>query len=132
MRNRSAVALLVVLCGLAPIRVPAGDAQTARSADAHLTYTLELLQVADAPREYMWRVEAPYGQAVRLDGVVFRSLKSPTLRQWVSQLPEGTAIAYTPYALPLIKLFGDPEGGVGDFARFCRSRHLQFGFNPVL
>lgn len=135
MKNLLVVSLVILLCVSAYVGVPAGrsQAQAPHQPDDHLTYTLQLVTVVDAPAEHMWMVQAPYNQAVNLEGRAFRSLASPILRQWVSHLPEGAIISYTPSSLPLIaKAFGDPEAGVSGFARFCRSKHIQFGFNPVL
>ena len=62
----------------------------------------------------------------------FRSLNSPTLRDFVSHLPKGSRILHSPVMLPgpdpTMKVGSASEPGLQDFIKFCRSKKVDFMF----
>jgi hypothetical protein len=138
MRNLVTVTLVLLCCAFAVVGLSAGrsHAQTPHQSAAPLTYTLKMVGVRDTPQENVWMIEAPDKASMRLDGSAFRSLDSPILRDWVSDLPRGTIIQYWPSSLPIIGHHGNPihdfEGGIPDFTKFCRDNGVEFGQEPTI
>ena len=130
--------LIAACCFLTFILVPTGHSQakSPQTADMVLIYTLQLVKVADTkPLESVWMIQSLQNAGMKLDGIAFKSLAAPELREWISHLPAQTAILYTESSLPSLghNHWGDrAEVDIPDFVRFCRSKHLQFGFNPTL
>jgi hypothetical protein len=99
-------------------------------------YTLRFLQVSDTkPTEYVWllqKMTTPSDGDIEPEETVFRSLKSPTLHEFVSHLPQGARIAHLPIMLPgphpTIEDRIDAEPGLQDFIKFCRSSKVDFEF----
>ena len=100
-------------------------------------YTLRFLQVGDTrPAEYIWILQKQ--AAIGVDGPIepnetaFRSLNSPTLRDYVSHLPESSRILHSPMMLPgpdpTMKVGSASEPGLQDFIKFCRSKKVEFVF----
>lgn len=121
----------ICLFALAPHQADRVDAASAHA--VVYEYTLKPVTVAETiPAERIWMLTSDHPQQRSADEEAWKSLDSPALRLWVSGLPPGSIIRYTASSLPILGKMRDPDEGVYGFAKFCRGRGLQFGFNPVL
>lgn len=130
---------------LVPINTIAGMASRIKQVQASKTtagyfYSLKLLEVADAkPTRYVWQLQFEFqagwevNQAPLAPSILYPSLASPDLRQWIAHLPHGTAINYTPKQMfrfnPVDKAIdpSEPEHGIADFAHYCKVVGIDFG-----
>ena len=107
-------ALLLLFAGLA---TPARAAKSEKAA----AYNIDWIYVADSkPSRFMWLIrESPYA--------VYSSLKSADLRSWVSGLPPGSTITFSPGC---IRRGGEPDAEVPEFVTFCKSKHVEMIIVP--
>lgn len=141
------VTLMICVCCLATTR--SGQSQNAQpigpirldgpglTRQAPGVYTLRFLQIAETkPVEHIWILQkqntVPLNGPIEPNETAFRSLNSPILRDFVSHLPEGTRIVHSfmmlPGPDPTMKVGSASEPGLQEFANFCRSKKIEFGF----
>lgn len=88
------------------------------------SYRLRCLQVSGTkPAEEVWFLQklGPYlGAPIEPNEMAFRSLDSPVLRDFASHLPAGARISYLP------RMGDDDDPSLQDFAKFCRSKKVDF------
>lgn len=103
---------------------------------ADFTYHLQRSAVADtSPPLYLWTIKSPPGEGVRIDGMAFKSLSSPTLRKWILDFQQGS--------VPFIYVAEKHSAGqddtaaykqlvqdLNDFTEFCRSHRETFVIRP--
>jgi hypothetical protein len=109
-------------------------------------YTLQLLEIADTkPAQYVWAIHFDSQSGWELDAaplpppVLYPSLSSPELREYITHLPRGTLLSYAPrmrlFATPSRDITdpADPEYGLADFAHYCKTssktQRIQFYLN---
>ncbi len=105
-------------------------------------YSLQLVEVADTkPAQYVWAIHFNSQSGWELDAallpppVLYPSLSSPYLRQWVTHLPLGTQLSYAPrMQLELSSESkktdpNDPEYGINAFDDYCKTKGIQFYLN---
>lgn len=101
------------------------------------TYHLQRFALAGTkPTVYLWTLTRPTGEAVSIDGVAFRSLKSPSLRQWVTEWQHDGTVPITYITDKNLNASTDPvqyqslTRELNDFAEFCKSQGEPFFVSP--
>ncbi len=141
--------LLLTLCAICVTSASSGEAQKAvppgpinlegpgpAQARTGPIYMLSLVKVADAkPIEYIWLLQKEIvqpNQPVEVQETAYKSLSAPSLRNFVSQLPKGADILctteYLPGPDPTMRIGISSYPSFNDFADFCRSKGIRFGF----
>jgi len=101
-------------------------------------YSLRYMNLADTkPQERVWYLtQIMHGQEYT-SNQCYRTLKSPTLRQFVSVLPPKTIITSSGSKQEIIQPLKTPPTATGasndmsEFAGFCRSKDIDFQQLPT-
>jgi hypothetical protein len=111
MKRRYFVLFACICCGLLLL---SGDGLAQQPVHMQTAYGMSYIAIADTkPQEYIWLVD---GAA----SVVYKSLASPSLLTWVTQLPKGTETQY------MVSYVNRPKDDIPAFGRFCHSKGIKF------
>lgn len=115
---------------------PAGKAQSTSAKPVPIHYELQSLRIAESnPIAHVWVLQTieEGGRPGFLTPYAYNSLTSPRLRQWVSDLPKGSAITadaifdrYAPVTQKDVIEQIAEEAELEAFRKFCQSKKVIF------
>lgn len=132
------IAWLLSLPGLMSADVQAQTPTGSVTPTADFTYHLQRFAVAGTnPVQYLWTIKAPQNEGVRFDGTAFKSLASPTLREWIREWQHNSTVPITYVADKNLDGKLDPAASklldqeLDDFAQYCHSQGETFVIRPT-